>query len=84
MKASKIAFIVEGFMSEVSIDVVGLWQIAKQVEKEMGKCDEAREQTLAIVRHLLERGFQAGGSPHQIGGYVPWPNQNAASVVELI
>ena len=75
---------VDQMCAEAKEDLVGLWEIARLVERETGPGELAREQTLAVVRALLARGLRAGDPPYSAGGYKPWANQVPAAVIERI
>lgn len=72
------------FCAEAREDLVGLWEIAREVEEQTGPGEAAREQTLDLVRALLQRGLRAGDPPYLAGGYRPWPNQEPDIVIERI
>ncbi len=76
--------LVADFYSESSDDVVGLWEVAKVVEKLIETGDVAREQSLRIVRALLAKGLLVGDPPYSANGYKPWPDQNPERVVSRI
>jgi hypothetical protein len=76
--------LIERFLAEASDDEVGLWEIAREVERRTGPSPAAMEETLAIVRELLSRGLQAGDPPYSAGGYRAWPNQQPDAVIERI
>lgn len=61
--------LVEEFHAESEGDLVGLWEIAKEVEELVGTGETAREQSLMIVRDLLAKGLIAGDPPYRPGGY---------------
>ena len=76
--------LVEEFHAESGSDLVGLWEIAKEVEELVGTSETAREQSLMIVRDLLEEGLVAGDPPYSPGGYKAWDDQVPANVVVRI
>ena len=69
------------FYSASAGDLVGLWEIAKEVESLVGVGDTARKQSLEIVRALLAKGLLAGDPPYDAGGYAPWPDQDPDKVI---
>jgi hypothetical protein len=81
---AELANLVDAFYSESGVDLVGLWQIAKVVEEAVGVGAVAREQSLLIVRALLEKGLCAGDPPYRAGGYEPWQDQTASAVIDRI
>ena len=76
--------LVEEFHAESGGDLVGLWEIAKEVEELVGTGETAREQSLTIVRDLLEGGLVAGDPPYSPGGYKVWDDQVPLNVVTRI
>ena len=73
--------LVDEFYAESGSDLVGLWEIAKEVEEFVGTGETAREQSLMIVRDLLEKGLVAGDPPYSPGGYKVWDDQVPVNVV---
>lgn len=76
--------LVSEFVTEAKDDLVGLWEIAKEVGELIGTGDVAREQSLIIVSDLLIKGMRAGNSPYHPGGYEPWSNQDRDVVLDRI
>lgn len=76
--------LVEEFRAESGSDLVGLWEIAKEVEELVGPGETAREQSLMIVRDLLEEGLVAGDPLYGPGGYKAWDDQVPVNVVVRI
>lgn len=76
--------LVEEFHAESGSDLVGLWEISKEVEGLVGTGETAREQSLMIVRDLLEEGLVAGDPPYSPGGYKTWDDQVPVNVVARI
>lgn len=76
--------LVDEFYAEAGTDLVGLWEIAKEVEELVGTGETAREQSLMIVRDLLEEGLVAGDPPYSSGGYKAWDDQVPVNVVARI
>ncbi len=76
--------LVEQFHAEAGSDLVGFWEIAKKVEELVGTGEAAREQSLMIVRDLLEEGLVAGDPPYSPGGYKAWDDQVPVNVVVRI
>jgi hypothetical protein len=74
----------EQFSAEAREDLIGLWEIAKEVEERTGPGEVAREQTLELVRELLRRGLRAGEPPYSSGGFRPWPKQEPDAVIDRI
>jgi len=72
------------FYAEAREDLVGLWEIVKEVEERTGPGEDAPERALELVRALLRRGLRAGDSPYSAGGYRPWPNQEPDAVIDRI
>lgn len=64
------------FLAEAKDDLVGLWEIAREVGLHAGSGDDVREETLAVVRELLSSGLLVGDPPYAGGGYRPWPDQD--------
>lgn len=76
--------LVEEFHAESGSDLVGLWEIVKEVEELVGTGETAREQSLMIVRDLLEEGLVAGDPPYSPDGYKAWDDQVPVNVVTRI
>ena len=76
--------LVEEFHAESGGDLVGLWEIAKEVGELVGPGETAREQSLMIVRDLLEEGLVAGDPPYSPGGCKAWDDQVPVNVVVRI
>ena len=76
--------LVDEFYAESGSDLVGLWEIAKEVEEFVGTGETAREQSLMIVRDLLEKGLVAGDPPYSPSGYKVWDDQVPVNVVARI
>ncbi len=76
--------LVDQFCAEARDDMVGLWEIAKEVEALIGSGPAAREPTLELVRILLRRGFRVGEPPYSPGGYRAWPNQHPDAAIDRI
>ena len=76
--------LVEEFHAESGSDLVGLWEIAKEVEELVGTGETAREQSLMIVRDLLEGGLVAGDPPYSASGYKAWDDQVPVNVITRI
>jgi hypothetical protein len=76
--------LVEQFLAEARDDLVGLWEIAREVEGEADAGRNTCEDTLAGVQELLVRGMQAGDPPHSAGAYRPWPDQDPDHVIARI
>lgn len=84
MTDSERLSLVEGFLAEAAGDLVGLWEIAKEVEALLGPGEAVREQSLRIIADLLARGLAVGDPPYGPAGYQAWPNQDPAAVVARI
>ena len=67
-------------------DVVGLWQLIAHIRDTLPDLSnqEAMDQTLALVRRMIERGFEAGDPPYSAGGYRRWSNQNSEYILARI
>ena len=76
--------LIRDFYNESNSDLVGLWEIIKEVGEIMGNNDEAKEQSLSIMRELLSKGLRAGDPPYCPTGYQPWTNQSPDAVVNRI
>ncbi len=76
--------LVDEFYAESGSDLVGLWEIAKEVEESVGTGETAREQSLMNVRDLLEGGLVAGDPPYGPGGDKAWDDQVPVDVVARI
>lgn len=76
--------LIRDFYNESNSDLVGLWEITKEVEEIMGTNDAAKEQSLFIVRELLSRGLRAGDPPYCPTGYQPWLDQNPDAIINRI
>ena len=76
--------LVDDLYAESGGDLVGLWEIAKEVEELVGTGDAAREQSLAIVDDLLAKGLVVGDPPYGPHGYQPWEDQDPEKVVGKI
>jgi len=76
--------LVDEFYAESGSDLVGLWEIAKEVEELVGTGETAREQSLMIVRDLLEEGLIAGDPPYSPCGYKAWDDQVPINVLARI
>jgi len=72
------------FLAEAQDDLVGLWEIARDVGERAGSAEDTREETLALVRELLARGLVAGDPPYAAGGYRPWTDQDPDQAVARI
>ncbi len=84
LKNAELHKLIESFYSESASDLIGLWEIAKEVESLVGTGNIAKEQCLEIVRALLAKGLLAGDPPYSAGGYVPWPDQDSDRVIERV
>ena len=84
LEHSELNDLVEAFYAESSSDLVGLWEIVKEVENIFGKGDTVRDKTLTVVRALLAKGLLAGDPPYDLGGYAPWTDQNPDGVIERV
>jgi hypothetical protein len=76
--------LVEEFHAESGSDLVGLWEIAKEVEELVGTGETAREQSLMVVRDLLAKGLIAGDPPYSPGGFKAWNDQVPDNVMARI
>lgn len=76
--------LVDELYAESGGDLVGLWEIAKEVEELVGTGEVAREQSLIIVNDLLAKGLVVGDPPYSPGGYRVWDNQNPDKVMGRI
>jgi len=76
--------LVEEFHAESGSDLVGLWEIAKEVEELVGTGETVKEQSLMIVRDLLAKGLIAGDPPYSPGGYKAWDDQAPGNVLDRI
>jgi hypothetical protein len=76
--------LVNDFYAESGGDLVGLWELAKEVEELIGAGSAVQDDSTAIVRALLARGLRAGTPPYSIDGYEPWPDQHPDAVVDRI
>ena len=76
--------LVDELYAESGGDLVGLWEIAKEVEEFVGAGEEAREQSLMIVTDLLAKGLVVGDPPYALGGYKTWADQSPDKVVGRI
>lgn len=76
--------LVNEFYAESGSDLVRFWEVAKEVEELVGTGEMAREQSLMIVRDLLEEGLVAGDPPYSPGGYQAWNDQVPINVVARI
>jgi len=67
-------------------DIVGLWQVVARVrEINPGISDgQIVQSTLACVRQLLARGFEAGDPPYSSHGYQCWAEQSPEAVITRI
>src|SRR5438105_1854593 len=59
------------FYAEAREDLVGLWEIVKEVEERTGPGEDAPERVLELVRTLLRRRLRAGDSPYSADGLSP-------------
>lgn len=76
--------LVNEFLAQASGDLVGLWEVAKEVEALLGPGGTAREQSLGVVADLLAGGLVAGDPPYGPGGWQAWGDQDPAAVVARI
>jgi len=76
--------LVDDFYAESGSDLVGLWEVAKEVEELVGTGEMAREQSLMVISDLLAKGLVAGDSPYSPGGYKAWADQVPINVVARI
>lgn len=76
--------LVDEFYAESSGDLVGLWEIAKEVQDLVGPGEAAREQSLLVVRDLLGKGLIAGDPPYRLNGHEAWGDQKPDAVVARI
>lgn len=72
------------FFAEAKDDLVGLWEIVREVEQRSRPDGDVREEARAVVRELLARGLQAGDPPYSAEGYQPWADQAPEHVIERI
>jgi hypothetical protein len=76
--------IVENYVRHVQVDYVGLWQIAGRVRDTLGLHDssDVREETLLVVKSLLERGLRPGD--YLKTGFHFWSEKDSASIIARI
>ena len=80
----QIRMLVAEFHAGSEEDIVGLFAVYQAVYELFEDKEAAREQTLRVVRGMLESGMVAGDSPYHPGGYAPWPSQTPESVLSRI
>jgi hypothetical protein len=76
--------VIVNIVAESGEDFVGIWEVFKQVREVMGVADRAaaKDETLRIVRELLEAGLIVAGFPIDLGpDFAPWqlPTDEAIS-----
>lgn len=76
--------LVDQFLAEAKEDLVGLWEIAREVHQRAGTSGDVVEDTLALIRELVSRGLQVGDPPYSATGYHPWTDQNPDRIVSRI
>ena len=76
--------IVDGYMSELEIDYVGLWQIAGAVRRRLSAptMDEIRQLSVEVVRRLYERGLRPGD--YWGGDLNYWPDEGCQAALDRI
>jgi len=81
---SPLPELVEDYMRHAQADYVGLWPIAARVREDLGITDpgEVRQQALAVVKRLLERGLRAGD--YLRSGFLSWKEGDPMSVIARI
>lgn len=72
------------FLAEAKDDLIGLWEIAREVRQRAGSGDDAREEALAVVRQLLSRGLLVEDPPYAAAGYRPWTDQDPDRAIARI
>ena len=72
------------FLAEAKGDLIGLWEIAREVRQRTSSDDAAREEALAVVRELLARGLLVGDPPYAAAGYRPWTDQDPDRAIARI
>ena len=72
------------FELEVRDDWVGLWEIVGSLEKLAADQVTLLDQTIEVVRALLERGFVAGNLTRSAPGFEPWPDQRPDAIIQRI
>ena len=75
---------VDEFVAEARDDIVGLWEIVKELENMIADPAALREQTLSVIRALLARGLLAGDPPYSANGFQVWTDQKPAAVIDRI
>ncbi len=76
--------LVANYLRHAQVDYVGLWQIVGRVRDELGVQSDAdaRQNTLAVVRGLVEQGLRPGD--YLKSGFHYWPESDPDSVVARI
>jgi hypothetical protein len=77
--------IVEDFIKESEVDVVGLWEIAQTSREDLRarSTDEVRRLSLEVVRQLYEKGLRPGD--YYLGTrFDYWPDEGCQAVLDRI
>ncbi len=83
-KLERVKRLADKFELEVRDDWVGLWEIVGSLDKLGVDPSTQLEQTIEVVRALLERGFVAGNLTRSAPGFEPWPDQCREAIIERI
>lgn len=77
--------IVADLLEMAQLDIVGLWEIIKELRNHGTPDDDLQQHALKLIVMLLSRGFVAGSAPYPgAGRYEPWPDQQASRVIDRI
>jgi hypothetical protein len=76
--------IVEDYVRHSQVDYIGLWQIASRIREDLGPIDNAkvRQQTIVVVRRLIEREILAGD--YVKSGFRFWDDDNPEAIIARI
>jgi hypothetical protein len=83
-KQALVKRLVDKFELEARDDWVGLWEVVASLEKLAADPATLREQSLDVVRALLDRGFVAGNLTSSDPGFRPWRDQRPEAIISRI